>query len=162
MKRIMDKWFFIACLVAAIPAMAGDSARVKSPADAAFTLPSGFTAITSIESVGKNRHIALNTNGDLYVKTSSAKDHKGIVVLRDKAGDGKLEVVNSFGDYGGTGIAIKNGYLYASSNTEVFRYKFNDKNEIDPAQTPEKIVTGLVANRQHETKSIALDNEGNI
>jgi len=42
------------------------------------------------------------------------------------------------------------------------RYKFNDKNEILDPEKPELIVTGLVAGRQHQTKSIALDNAGNI
>lgn len=125
-----------------------------------LTLPAGFNAATIIESAGKNRHIVVNKNGDIYVKLAALKDGKGIVVLREKKG--KAVQVNSFGDYTGTGIVIKNGYLYASSNHEVFRYKLNNKNEIDPRQAPEKIITGLVGLRQHATKSIALDNAGNI
>ncbi|MEP7257046.1 MAG: PQQ-dependent sugar dehydrogenase [Flavitalea sp.] len=166
MKRITEIWIWmIAVIVAAIPATANDSTKIsplRSAAVADITLPSGFSAASLIESGAKNRHIVINANGDVYVKLASLKNGKGILVLRDKSGKGKLELVNSFGDYGGTGLFIKNGYLYASSNTEVFRYKFNAKNEIDPKQVPEKLVTGLVASRQHETKSIALDNDGNI
>ena len=165
MKRIIIRWLSIVCIVATrIPALANDSTKiaVRPPADAGITLPAGFTAFKAIESSARNRHIVVNSNGDVYVKLASLKNKKGILVLRDKSGTGKLEVVNSFGDFGGTGIAIKNGYLYASSNTEVFRYKLNVKNEIDPKQVPEKIITGLVAGRQHETKSIAIDNDGNI
>lgn len=144
---------------------ANDTARLKPVPDAitnsaGLTLPAGFSATTIVESAGRNRHIVVNSNGDIYVKLSVLKNGKGIVVLREKKG--RAAVVNSFGEYTGTGIAIKNGYLYASSNHEVFRYKLNDKNEIDPRQTPEKIITGLVGLRQHATKSIALDNDGNI
>ena len=44
----------------------------------------------------------------------------------------------------------------------MFRYKFYEKNEIDPNEEPEKIITGLVNRRQHSAKTIALDNAGNI
>src|SRR5215831_14698934 len=102
-----------------------------------FTLPSGFTSTTVIESLGNNRHIAINSNGDIYVKMERLKDGKGIYVLRDVKKDGNYVVIKSFGNYGGTGIAIKNGYLYAASNQEVFRYKFVN-NEIADPDNPEK------------------------
>jgi glucose/arabinose dehydrogenase len=62
----------------------------------------------------------------------------------------------------GTGIYIKNGYLYTSSNEDVYRYKLNDKNEvIDPAK-PETVVKGLLNRNQHEAKAIVLDDAGNL
>ncbi len=128
--------------------------------DVAITLPAGFTAETVVQTLGSNRHLAVNSNGDVYVKLSKLKDGKGIFVLRKKGG--AFEVINSFGNYTGTGIAIKNGYLYASSDDEVFRYKFNANNEIADGNNPEKIVTGLLSKGQHASKSIALDNTGNI
>jgi glucose/arabinose dehydrogenase len=44
----------------------------------------------------------------------------------------------------------------------VYRYKFNSNNEIADPDHPEKIVTDLVAKGQHASKSIALDDKGNI
>lgn len=132
----------------------------RSAADFQLKLPTGFKAITVVEKLGVNRHIAVNSNGDIYVKLNRTKDGKGIYVLRDVIG--KYEVIKSFGDYGGTGIAIKNGYLYASSNSEVFRYKLNSSNEVADPDHPEKIITGLVDEGEHNAKSIALDNSGNI
>ena len=82
--------------------------------------------------------------------------------MKDLNGDGIVDTVFGFGKYTGTGIAIKNGYLYASSDEEVFRYKLNDKNEVINPDQPEKIITGLINRHQHESKSIALDNDGNI
>jgi glucose/arabinose dehydrogenase len=130
--------------------------------DVTLQLPSGFQSSVIIPELGKNRHMVVHSNGDIYVKFSNVDKNGGIAVLRDANKDGKYEIVNSFGDYGGTGIAIKGKYLYASSNEAIFRYTFNDKNEINPADKPETLVTGLLNKRTHESKSIALDNAGNI
>jgi len=128
--------------------------------NAGLTLPAGFGADMIADNLGGARHLAVTPQGDIYVKLSDTKDGKGILFLHQN-GD-KAEVANSFGDYGGTGITIKNGYLYASSNEAIYRYKLNDKNEvIDPA-SPETIVSGLTSHRTHNSKSIVLDNEGNI
>jgi glucose/arabinose dehydrogenase len=130
--------------------------------DVQLKLPDGFAAIEVTPGIGKARHLVVNSNGDIYVKRSDADGNKGIVVLKDKNGDGIADETNSFGNYGGTGIAIKNGYLYASSNKEVFRYKLNSNNQVADQNNPEKIVTGLVDRDQHNSKSIALDDAGNI
>ena len=130
--------------------------------DANLTLPSGFSASIIAENLGQVRHIAITKEGDIYVKLGRPKDGKGILFLQDKNKDGKMEVQNSFGDYGGTAMRIHNGYLYASSNTDVFRYKLNNNDQvIDPANR-ENIVTGLIDRRQHNSKSVTFDNEGNI
>jgi glucose/arabinose dehydrogenase len=130
--------------------------------DAGLKLPGGFSAVVVADNLGKARHIVVTKQGDVYAKINARGEGKGIVKLRDTDGDGKADQVSSFGTYGGTGIAIKNGYLYASSDEEVFRYKLDDKGDvINPAQ-PEKIITGLLNRRQHESKSITLDDAGNI
>lgn len=156
------KWIlFVITLMNAV-AYANDTTKVNVPSanNGGLTLPSGFSATIIAPELGRNRHLVVNSNGDIYVKLFRLKEGKGIVMLREK--NGKAEVVQSFGNYAGTGIAIKNGYLYASSDSEVFRYKLNEKNEVANVDAPEKIVTGLLAGRQHQTKSIALDNNGNI
>lgn len=134
------------------------AAEVK---DAGLKLPSGFIATILAEKLNGPRHIVVTPQGDIYVKLSSAKDGKGIVVLHDNK-DGKPATTTGFGDYGGTGIAIKNGYLYASSDDDVFRYKLDADNKVIDGSKPEKIVSGLVNKHQHSSKSIALDNDGNI
>ncbi len=136
-----------------------DLSNAKS--DIELTLPKGFKAETVLASLGTIRHLAVNSNGDIYVKLGRLKDGKGIYVLRDINKDGNYTVIKSFGDFLGTGIAFKNGYLYATSNTAVYRYKMTNNEVADPDK-PELIVTGLVAGSEHETKSIALDNAGNL
>ncbi len=141
---------------------AGDSTATSNAVDStagSITLPSGFKLSVIQSGLGHTRHLVVNTNGDIYVKLDKLKDGKGILVLRDVKKDGHYSVVKSFGNYTGTGIAIKNGYLYASSDAEVFRYKLvND--EVEHPDAPEKIVTGLVNMNEHTSKSITLDNAG--
>ncbi|TWR31094.1 sorbosone dehydrogenase [Mucilaginibacter pallidiroseus] len=123
-------------------------------------VPEGFTASLIAEDLGGARHIAVTPTGEIFVKLSRPKDGKGILELTEA--NGKASVKTGFGDFGGTGITIKNGYLYASSNEDVYRYKLNDKNEVvDPAK-PEVIIKGLINRNQHESKSIVLDDAGNI
>lgn len=145
-----------------------DSSRlVKSglKADAnnvGLVLPQGFKALQVADGIGRARHIAVNTQGDIYVKLSRAKDGKGILVLKDTNGDGKADNITGFGTYGGTGITIKDNYLYASSDSEVFRYQLDARQQVVNPAAPEKIITGLLFRRQHESKSVVLDNAGNI
>src|SRR5437762_659582 len=138
-----------------------ESEKPPVSGDVQLKLPGGFTSIEVTPGIGPARHLVVNSNGDIYVKMADARGTKGIVVLRDKNGDGIADETNSFGNYGGTGIAIKNGYLYASSNSEVFRYKIANNQVADPDK-PEKVITGLVDRNQHNSKSIALDDAGNI
>jgi glucose/arabinose dehydrogenase len=128
--------------------------------NAGLTLPSGFKADMIADNLGGARHIAITPNDDIYVKLAGVKNGKGILFLHQN--DGKAEIATSFGDYGGTGMYIKDGYLYASSNEDIYRYKLNDKYEVINPDAPERIVTGLLNRREHETKSIVLDNDGNV
>lgn len=150
-------------------AFANDSTKLVStktviadPDNAGLKIPAGFGALKAADNLGRARHIVATAQGGVYVKLERLVDGKGIVYLTDADGDGKMEIKNSFANYIGTGIAIKNGYLYASSNQEVFRYKLNDKGEVIDATMPERIVTGLLDKRQHASKSLALDDAGNI
>jgi glucose/arabinose dehydrogenase len=126
-----------------------------------ITLPQGFSATVVADNLGSARHIVVNSNGDVYVKLEDLNQGRGILRLRDVNKDGIAEDISGFGNYTGTGITIKSGYLYASSDEKVYRYKL-DNNEVQNKDNPELIVTGLVNRRQHASKSIVLDNAGNI
>lgn len=131
--------------------------------NAGLKMPAGFGALKVADGLGKSRHIAVTAQGDIYVKMAGRiAEGKGILKLHDANGDGKSDETTGMGNYGGTGIVIKNGYLYASSDDDVYRYKLDAKgNVIDPA-AGEKIISGLLNKHHHETKSITLDNAGNI
>jgi glucose/arabinose dehydrogenase len=145
------------------PATNKETPSVTSPTTdggAGLKLPEGFNAAIIADKLGGTREIAVTPQGDIYVKLNRAKNGKGILFLQ-QTGD-KATVKNGFGTFGGSGVYVKNGYLYASSDEEVFRFKLNDKNEVINPDQPEKIVTGLISRRQHEAKAITLDNDGNL
>ncbi|MEO5683786.1 MAG: PQQ-dependent sugar dehydrogenase [Chitinophagaceae bacterium] len=158
--------FFISLLLGALTACASDTSKVNKPfsatADAVITLPGGFSSLKVTGDLGRARHIVVAASGDIFVKLDKLKDGKGIYRLHDSNGDGKADEVTGFGNYIGTGISIKNGYLYASSNTAVYRYKMDEKTGKVDEGSEQKIITGLWDKRQHESKSITLDNDGNI
>ena len=153
----MKKHFFFSlvplfCLCLNILAQSPDAVKIN--------LPTGFSSEVVAKNLGHARHIVVNSNGDIYIKLERLRKGSGIIRLRDKNGDGKIDDTTGFANYIGTGIAIKNGYLYASSNTAVYRYKLNN-NEPD-VDHPETIVSGLLDRNEHNSKSIALDNNGNL
>ena len=159
---------FLACSVAC-ETQAGDTLQNRRPNiikpdsnNAGLKLPSGFSALKVAENLGRARHIAVNQAGEIYVKLERKLNGNGIMYLRDLDKDGRAEEVSGFGNYIGTGIAIHKGYLYASSDEDVFRYKLNDKGQVENTDSPEKIITGLINRRQHASKSITLDNKGHI
>ncbi|HWV71466.1 MAG TPA: hypothetical protein VN040_07125 [Pseudosphingobacterium sp.] len=129
---------------------------------APLKLEAGFSATIVADSLGAARHLAVNKSGDIYVKLGALKDGKGIYCLSDTDGDGMIDQTSSFGNYPGTGILIKDNYLYTSSNTEVYRYKLNDKQRVIDESQPEVIVKGLVARAVDGSKPMVIDNENNL
>lgn len=130
--------------------------------NAGLKLPAGFGALKAADSLGRTRHISVTSNGGVYVKLDRAKNNNGILYLQDTNGDGKLDKKTSFGAYGGTGIYVKGDYLYATSNEDIYRYKLDAQQQVIDPEHPELVVTGLINRRQHESKSIVLDDNGNI
>jgi glucose/arabinose dehydrogenase len=158
--------FAIACLLLNDVAF-GQVNNVPAPVPTDTTthtlqLPPGFSADVVAEGMMGARHMAATPQGGLYVKLSKLRDGKGILYLKDSNGDGKFEIQASFGDYPGTGIYIKNGYLYASSNDDVYRYKLNKNSEVMDPGAPEKIVVGLVNRIRDNSKAIVVDNKNNL
>ncbi len=125
-------------------------------------LPAGFSATVLGTDLGATRHLTVSKNGDIYAKLSKLKDGKGILLMRDTNKDGVIDETKYFGNYPGTGATIKNGYLYTSSNSGVFRYKLNENEEVIDAENPEKIVDGLVDKGRDNAKPFVIDNQSNI
>ncbi|TDW48156.1 glucose/arabinose dehydrogenase [Flavobacterium sp. 270] len=125
-----------------------------------LTLPQGFRAEQLIDSLGKVRHITVTQDGKIYARLAKPIDGHGTLLLEQK--NGKATVVLAFGNYGGTGVRLYKGYLYTSSNSEIFRYKLDKNEKVIDTNARETIVTGLLDNGTHETKSIMMDNAGNM
>jgi glucose/arabinose dehydrogenase/cytochrome c5 len=123
--------------------------------DGGLTLPPGFRALVFADNLGPLRFLAVAPNGDVYVKGKS-----GIIRLRDADGDGRADAPQTFGPGGGTGIAIRGGWLYHSSDSAVYRYHLPQGDALPSA--PETIVSDLPSERQHSAKSFAFDGEGRL
>ncbi|MEL6591965.1 MAG: sorbosone dehydrogenase, partial [Bacteroidota bacterium] len=125
-------------------------------------LPVGFGAAVVADDLGRVRHVAVRDNGDIFVKVRKlTEEGHGIIGLRDSDGDGRADERVSFGDFVGTGIHIYNNYLYASSDTGVYRYAFNG-DALQPSATREDIAIGFIKQGQHEGKSFTIDDSGNL
>lgn len=129
--------------------------------DTSIVLPEGFTALIFADSLGAGRHLTTGANGSVYLALREPNNGRGIVALRDDDGDGVSDSVEYFGNAITTGIELKNGYLYYSNFDEVFRVPLTG-NELVPQTEPEVVVTGFPKQDQHEDKTFALDNDGNI
>lgn len=129
-------------------------------------LPEGFGALVVVDSLGPSRHLAVNSNGDIYVKLRLETGDKGNVALRDTNNDGKADIIQRFGDYPNDGtfateMRIHNGYLYYSSELVIYRQKLSPGRLI-PQGKPEVIVKDNFPIRWHNAKSLAFDKEGGM
>lgn len=125
-------------------------------------LEPGFSAVIVADSLGPARHLAVSDAGDIFIKLAALKDGKGIYCLSDTDGDGIIDKTNAFGNYAGTGITIKGDYLYASSNTAIYRYRLDERHQVVDPSRPEVIVEGLVARAIDGAKPMVIDDEDNL
>lgn len=136
------------------------------PDNGGLVLPGDFEAVVVVDSLkGAARHLAVNSNGDIYVKLRFPDSLGGNAALRDNDGDGKADIIKHFDDYldkgsYGTEMRIHNGYLYFSSVTRVFRQKLTE--DLVPDTKIELLLTDTQPPRQHDTKPLAFDDKGNM
>jgi glucose/arabinose dehydrogenase len=155
-------------LLIIVAAAARAALPAPDPDDGGIRLPPGFRALVVADNLvvgrksGKSdeklRFLAIAPNGDIYAKIYHGG---GILAMRDTDGDGRVDVIKEFGSTGGTAIAFHNGWLYHSSRTAVYRYKYTP-GELVPSGQPETIVSGLPAEKDHDAKSFAFDDQGRM
>jgi len=112
------------------------------------------------------RHLAVNSNGDIYVKLRSPTvDGYGNAALRDLDGDGKVDTMKIWGKYEnrnrGTAMQIHNGYLYYSSELMVYRSKLKN-GQLVPDGKMDTIVMDTLPYHEHMAKALAFDGKGNM
>jgi glucose/arabinose dehydrogenase/mono/diheme cytochrome c family protein len=140
------------------------------PDNGKLAVPDGFEVTVVADSVGRARHLAINDNGDIYVKLRGVTPEGGNAVLRDTTGDGKADIIKYFGTYKdpgnyGTAMRIYNGYIYFTTTGTVYRNKLV-AGEMLPDTTTEAIVIDDYRSRpygtEHIAKPIAFDDKGHI
>ncbi len=138
------------------------------PDNGGLFLPAGFRALVVADSVGRARHLAVNDNGDIYIKLSASDPIKGgIVAMRDANGDGRMDIKIRFGgipsaskNYGNA-MNIHNGYLYYSSALVLYRQKLTP-NSLVPGSPREEVLVDDHSHgvHWHITKPVSFDNNG--
>lgn len=175
--KILSKARPAAVVVAALSLCAGfaglqDTRKLPKgdPDNGGLALPGGFEAVVVADSIGPARHLAVNHNGDIYVKLRSVGPKGGSVALRDTDRDGKANIVQYFGDYDdpgsyGTAMRIYNDYIYYSTAGVVFRNKLTP-GKLIPEGKSEVILTDDYKNKvhgsEHIAKPITFDNQGHM
>lgn len=138
----------------------GDDTPVDG--DAGIRVPAGFDAQVFADGLGRARHIAVRDNGDVYVALRQARPEGGVAALRDENGDGAADRIEYFGEHAGTGMAIHDGFLYASSDNAIYRYRLPEGEALVPEGGPETVVEGFPQQRSHASKALAFDPSGNL
>lgn len=139
------------------------------PGNGGLFLPGNFEALVVADSIGPARHLAVNDNGDIYVKLRFSNiGEGGNIALRDSTGDGKADIIKRFGDYMdegslANGMRIHNGYLYFSSELVLYRNKLTPGNLV-PHSKMEAILADdhEHGSHWHITKPVSFDNKGNM
>jgi glucose/arabinose dehydrogenase len=156
-------------------AAAATSDRPCAGDNGGLTLPTGFCATVFADDIGHARHVAVTSNGDVYVNTWSGRYYGGdkgppdgfLVALRDTNRDGRADIVTHFGSKpatrgtGGTGIALHAGSLYAEEGSRIVRYALRE-GVLVPTGDPETIVDGLPLSGDHPMHPFAIDTAGNM
>jgi glucose/arabinose dehydrogenase len=131
------------------------------PDNGGITLPEGLCAQVVADDLGAARHLTVAPNGDIYVAIRNQQDAPGgIVALRDTSGDGRADVRERFGANGGTGVALRNGYLYFASDTAIVRYRLTGSQLVPPG--PPEVLATLPEQRGHAAKAFAFDGRGGM
>ncbi len=119
-------------------------------------LPEGFQSEVLGKDLGKTRHLTVTDQGVIYLNRSKlAEDGSSLLMIKG----GKTK---SFGTLPGTGVELHNGYLYASSNSAIYRYPLNSDGEVTDTQHPELIVSGLADHGRDNAKPFTFDGKGNL
>ena len=131
-----------------------------APDDGGITVPQGACAVVVGEEPG-GRQVLVTPTGDLFMAVAGGGTHAGVVALRDTDGDGQADVTRHYGPSGGTGIALRDGYLYFAPDDAVLRWRLAP-GALEPAGPPDTIVQDLPTGGDHRSKSIAVDAAGNL
>lgn len=144
-----------------------DGLPAGDPGNGGLLLPDGFEAVVVADSIGPARELAINDNGDIYVKLRRSFDDGSIVALRDTSGNGKADIIAKFDsthyDDGNfhTGLKLHNEYLYYTSNLHLMRYPMIS-GELIPDTTKRDTIFSSPHNEihEHQSKALAIDNNG--
>lgn len=142
--------------IAATPALADKSAGLM--------LPPGFHATVVADGLGGGaRHVAVRSNGDIYISTRRERDDAssaGVIALKLDRNHKVVETEHFSTIDGGTGMRLYKGALYVASKTTLYHFKFKG-NELVPSTAPDVIVDDMPSTG-HTNIGIGFDGKGGL
>jgi len=140
----------------------GQAGPACDPDDGGLTLPDGFCATVVAEDVGEARHLAVAPNGDIYVAVYGTQDVEGgVVALRDTTGDAKADIRQEYAIDGGTGITLRDGWLYFAPDWGVVRMP-RAEGQLTLNPPVDTVVSDLPDTESHRAKSAVVDDSGYV
>ncbi|MCK0147182.1 PQQ-dependent sugar dehydrogenase [Arenibacter sp. F26102] len=157
-------------LIAGVLVQCTEALPPGDPDNGGLALPEGFEAVVVVDSIGPARHLAVNKNGDIYIKMRFAHEEGENIGLRDTNNDGKVDIIKRFGvfdqkGYYATGMRIYKDFLYYSTASTVYRQKLT-RGKLIPESEPEVILTDDYQNSiygySHIAKPLTFDDDGHM
>lgn len=139
------------------------AARHCLPDNGGIELPAGFCAAIVADSLPRPRHMAVASNGDLFVSllgTGQGGAGGGVVVLRDTNGDARADVQERIAGAPSSEVALSGQYLYVGAPTSVLRYRL-PRGSTRPVGLPDTIVADLPTGG-HGLRTFAIDSSGTL
>ena len=143
--------------------------------NAGLTLSAGFCATVFADSIAHGRHVAVASNGDVYVTlegtqpgldqqasgTTSRETSASVAALRDTNRDGHADIVARLPGRGNTGVGLANGYLYVDEGARIVRYARPDS-QLVPTGKAEVVVQGIPLSPGHRARNFAIGSDGSL
>jgi glucose/arabinose dehydrogenase/mono/diheme cytochrome c family protein len=144
--------------------------------DTGLKLPRGFCATVFADGIGHSRHMAVASNGVVYVNTWSGRyygnqpPHEGgfLVALQDTTGSGKANVIKRFGETpqmggaGGVGIGLYKNAIYAEINDRIAKYPLTSGSIAPEVGRGITVVSGLPLTGDHPMHPFIIDSQGEM
>ncbi len=130
--------------------------------DGVYVADPKLCVVTYATGLGRARQMALAPNGDIYLHSDG-----NVVVLYDTNSDGTSAASErfTFATAGGLnhGVAISkdNAWVYASSDTTVYRWPYTGTHVASPTAA-ETVVKGIPGGGSHVTRTLLFDATGNL
>lgn len=133
--------------------------------NAGITVPDGFCVVVVADGLGRARHLAVASNGDVLVAVPG-RDSGGVVLLRDTDGDGKADLrrwVISDRQAADVQLYTASGrtWLYYAVNRGILRVPWR-VGATTAQGAADTVVRGLVYQGQHGIKTFVIAPDGRL
>ena len=147
-------------------AQSSPSSRARcAPDNGGINLPAGLCATIFADSLPGPRHLFVAANGDVFVSLAGARRRDttitgGVMVLRDRDGDGVADEQHKFGAFRASEVALFDGHVYTENTTAILRYPLA-QGALEPSGGPDTVVKDLPGGG-HAFKTFTITRDGSL